>query len=539
MTKRFRETTVKWDPRLITNDEQRAFLKEVCAKAAEESELVSWDMRKQRKKREPRTVVEVSPLTLPGHDALPAPNDTGTGTELPHGENSPPSATSAACAEGYTDGPQNAQNAASTPGQSSNGIIVSPASGLDGAEVGRHSALEGQNAHDAASGAVEIPRGDVEAQAERSGDLVNGDEPLRVEAILAKWEAGSIGQDYRPRTKAKYAASFRRFALVYDLEAHDRRWLSNNGKRIIIEWVMSLREKSRATCLAALQSVWTFGIPEQPWPVNKRRDFGRKVFPQAGSRACPDDSDIEPIFRAALREDDPYLKSLILCALNEGGRDGNQLGQFYWGDVQECEGTLAIVAESKPGRKFKSESPVIWRLPPVASEAVRAWKTNTSFNAPDDHIWPRRPHGKLARRQADDHTMNREWHRFLERHQITTWVRLANLRHWVEVRGEADGISNVLLAYMRGHAVKKETEGGLGYGGNRKAEKVLSAQADRWPEGPTGCFTAREVRVVDELTPYMALVSEYAKGKMTTDEYARRSESLRLGLLKPTADIVP
>lgn len=134
----------------------------------------------------------------------------------------------------------------------------------------------------------------------------------------------------------------------------------------------------------------------------------------------------------------------------------------------------------------------------------------------------------MSRTMSSENTMKKQWRRFLDAHGISTWVTMAHLRHWVEYRGEKDGIPNVLLAYMRGHAVKSVTEGRLGYSGNRKAEAVLEDQAARWPDGPCGAFMAGQVKIVDEPNPYLAVMAEYQRGNMTTDEMARRMESIRL-----------
>jgi hypothetical protein len=441
----------------------------------------------------------------------------------------------------YREKTENAQNDTKSVVQTQGGIIVSDSLSLLATKDRERLVATGDSSAPGSVLGTECnPLGNGEAEAESSGDLLSGDEPpMNVDAILAKWEAGSIGQDYRGRTKPNYRQDFMRFAKSSGLEDDDRKWLVKNGRRLIIEWVMALPEKSRATRLAGLQSVWTFGIPEVPWPVNKKRDFGRKVFPKVGHRACPEDSDIEPIFRAALREEDNYLRSFVLAGLSTGDRPGDQLGQFRWSDVRQCGRTLAIVAESMPGRKFKTNSPVIARLPMLASEALKAWKAETPYNAPDDWIWPRRPHGKLSNRKADEHSTSKEWGTFLSRHRITTWVRMANLRHWVELRQQEDRIPQVFVAYLRGHAVESATEGALGYSGNRRVEKILSDQETEWPDGPCGIFTATEVHVVDALAPYMAVMAEYDQGQMTTDEMARKMESVRLKLLKPAKDIVP
>jgi hypothetical protein len=459
---------------------------------------------------------------------------TTVGTNAPHGENEPASAASDAYAGGYTDRAENAQNRTEV-------IMALEALGMNARDHGERSlACDSNDTPDLGLGPSSNPLGDVEAEAESGVNHFDGNEPpMRVDVILKKWEADSIGQDYSDGTKRRYQRDFQRFAEDIQLETHNRKWLSVHGRKAIIEWVMALPEKSRASVLAGVESVWTFGVPAVSWPITKKRDFGRKVFPQAGQRSCPENTDVEPIFRAAQREDDPYLRSLVLTALSEGGRPGNQLAQFQWADIREFGSVLAIVAESKPGRKFKTSSPVIARLPSIASEALKVWKAKTPFNAPEDYVWPRRAHGKLSRLMGDDHSMAKEWKRFLARHQIATWVTMAHLRHWIEYRAEQDGVSRVILAYVRGHSVKAATEGALGYSGNRKVPKVLEDEGIKWPEGACGFFTASEVKVVDELAPYMATIAEYGKGKMTTDEVSRRLESIRLGILKQNPDIVP
>ncbi len=50
---------------------------------------------------------------------------------------------------------------------------------------------------------------------------------------------------------------------------------------------------------------------------------------------------------------------------------------------------------------------------------------------------------------------------------------------------------------------------------------------------------AGQVRVVDELGPYLSVMAEYQKGNMTTDEMARRMESVRLRLLKQAQTLEP
>ncbi|TLZ79684.1 MAG: hypothetical protein E6K07_03230 [Methanobacteriota archaeon] len=40
-------------------------------------------------------------------------------------------------------------------------------------------------------------------------------------------------------------------------------------------------------------------------------------------------------------------------------------------------------------------------------------------------------------------------------------------------------------------------------------------------------FAVREVQVADSLSPYMAVIAEYSRGQMNTDEMARKIASVR------------
>jgi len=406
-------------------------------------------------------------------------------------------------------------------------LIASDAISTLARDLGERSLVVGSDAQEAPVAGVENPLGNGDIGTQFRIGRLSGDGPLKLATVLETWEANSVGQDYSIGTKRQYRMYFRRWADSVKLETRNVRWLATNGKESIIRWTMSLPEKSRRMGLASVESVWTFAL-DIPFPVNKKRDFGRRALKMSGQRDCPADSDIEPLYRAAQHEDDPYLRSMMLVELNTGLRPGNQLMALTWSDVRDFDDVLAIVAGSTPSRRFKTDSKIVARLPKEASEALMAWRARTPNKAPSDFVWPRRHWGAIMDRQSDDESLNREYRAFLRRHGLTTWVRLAHVRHWIEYRGDRDGISDVLLAFIRGHSVKDETEGRLGYGGNRGVENVLTDQA-AWTDGPCGVFESQAV-VRDGLDPYMAVVSEYAGGRMTTADLANRMEQVRLRL---------
>ena len=73
---------------------------------------------------------------------------------------------------------------------------------------------------------------------------------------------------------------------------------------------------------------------------------------------------------------------------------------------------------------------------------------------------------------------------------------------------------------------------------NPENERITTAVAGGAPHPDNRPFAAREVQVADSLSPYMAVVAEYSRGEMNTDEMARKIESVRLKLLRPAADLV-
>ena len=407
--------------------------------------------------------------------------------------------------------------------------LIAPESLTPSARVdGKHILALETEPHAPILGIGEIPHGNGEV-GESSGDVEVGSEPtLKVAAILTTWEARSVGRGLRPRTMDEYRNYFVRFAKHIGLESRDKKWLASKGHDAAIAWVMSLREKSRAPAFAALHSVWTYGIPEVAFPIDRKRDFGLRVLPKAGQRECPSDAEVEPLFRKAENEDDLYLKSFVLVALSTGLRPGNQLAQLQWADIREWHGGLAIGAESKPGRKFKTDAPIYARLPPMASDALKAWREQTPYKAPSDYLWPRRQYGEITNQKGDDQMTEREYFRFLNRHHLETWVRPCHLRHWIEYRGQKDGIPSVHLAYIRGHSVQAATEGALGYSGNRKWEGILEDQEERWPLGPCGVFIAGQVSV-RTLDPFVALAEQL---DLTLDDIKDRIESIRLARLR-------
>jgi hypothetical protein len=361
------------------------------------------------------------------------------------------------------------------------------------------------------------------------------DELLNLDAILSKWEAKSIGRGLAPSTKAQYRCMLRRFAEYVGLETRERKWfVSKAAHESIIAWTMSLPPKSRRIGIAALESAWTFGI-DSPFPVSTDRDFGRRVMPLGDQRPCPKDPDIEPLYKAAEHEDDPYLQSFVFVALSTGLRPGNQLMQLTWADIPEHDGNLAIVAQSTEARRFKTPSPVIARLPDIASDALKAWRKQTPYGAPSDYVWPLRQFGKLTNRKGGRQAAEREYFSFLKRHGLKTWVRLAHVRHWIELAGERDGIPATLLAYIRGHAVKGATEGRLGYSGNRRVEAVLDDLAARWPNGPCGVFGAPVVVEASIPPDVSRLLADFMSGRVDATVFALRMADLRARsvMLKP------
>jgi hypothetical protein len=85
-----------------------------------------------------------------------------------------------------------------------------------------------------------------------------------------------------------------------------------------------------------------------------------------------------------------------------------------------------------------------------------------------------------------------------------------------------------LLAFIRGNQAKNATEGGLGYGSNRKVESILDDFEVRWPNGACGVFGVPMV-VENGLPPEVArLWDDFKTGKIGATEVALRMADLKI-----------
>jgi hypothetical protein len=276
---------------------------------------------------------------------------------------------------------------------------------------------------------------------------------------------------------------------------------------------------SKKVVLASLKVVWTCGLGNPPWPLDSKRDFGRTLRGQS-ARTTPKDEDIRPFYDAMLGEADPYLKSLMAVDLSCGLRSGNHLGRLTWGAVQYEGGKpVAIVADGAV-YNFKTPAMLYAYLPPVAAEALAAWKAEAKDTREETPIWPMRPCNGRVKDYSKPHTtatLDNLLLRWKQRHRIESPLVWMSLRHWVKWVAERAGLSPSTADYLQGHTPR--TDGGLSYGKVRDWETVIDEQRSKWP-GPLDFAFGPKVDIMDADAVYLRLIADYNAGRIGELELA-------------------
>lgn len=176
-----------------------------------------------------------------------------------------------------------------------------------------------------------------------------------------------------------------------------------------------------------------------------------RVQPPSGKRSITIDVDTSII--AALvdaAKDNPRLYTFIVVAASTGCRRG-ELCARRWADIDLERGTmlvhsaLSIVGKEIVEKTTKSGAARTVMLPPLAVEALRAWRRQTMtvagwvFPATADGLSPWSPRG------ASD-----AWEYLCRKHG--EHVRLHDLRHWAASANLRAGMSVAEVAAMLGHS---------------------------------------------------------------------------------------
>ncbi|HYM40953.1 MAG TPA: hypothetical protein VEY12_12570 [Thermoplasmata archaeon] len=384
------------------------------------------------------------------------------------------------------------------------------------------------------------PHGDGGGEALRTLGLDAGDPAVVVRDVLERFQRNTVTR-FKPTasTPMSYTWMFRRFADQVRLDKYTRKQLAGpKGRELLLAHLASVPLKSRRVTLSGLQVVWEEGL-NLPWPISRKRDFGR-TLPPAGRRQTPPDADIKAWAEAVRNEKDPYLKFLVLCVLQNGWRPGNQVAHLSWKHVRyDDQGKpYAIIADGTEA-DFKSSSPIIAWLFPDVLEAMESWRNVSPATSPEDPILPWRgmkgqyvvddmPDSKRTRpgTRLDGPTVRDHFHAFAAKWSLPD-LSPVYFRHAVKTLCRRAGLGDPESNALVGHGLSREA-GMTAVYDNPMTQAILDEQRNRIPHGPLGVLMPPEVHLVEgperEATSVLA---EYFAGKVGLMELMQRIESMK------------
>ena len=273
------------------------------------------------------------------------------------------------------------------------------------------------------------------------------------------------------------------------------------GRRILLNHLLGLSERSRKTLTAALKSVWTMGLG-LPWPIDSRRDLPRP--PPVMPTATPRDAVVLAFHEAMMKEAraDYRLSWLIISATGISPSDLIALT----GSTIVRDGQYIYIC--KPREKTKV--PIIARL----SEDV--------VTVLDEYI---KTHPGRLFEVANSDIIGEWWHKAGRRWNVEVPNPRA-MRHWVATVCRKAGMSKVASAHLMGHTQSTGTSGRDWYD-QPHIEDILAEQADRLPGGPLGFVMGPKVEVVTEDAEVLTLWNRYFRGEVSILELVTLLEKLK------------
>jgi len=362
--------------------------------------------------------------------------------------------------------------------------------------------------------------GNNQVGAQRGADI-----PLKFADVAERFHQNTRLR-FKPNTTTPryYLRFFERLWEHAKLEEVTKRQLAGRmGRDLILSFLESVPIRSRRTALAALECVWTEGIGA-PFPVNRKRDFGRSL-PPIGTRESPPDSEVRPWAEAVWKEHDSYTKLLVLFLLDFGWRPMNQIGHLRWRNLRYDERgkPYAIIARGDV-EAFKSSSSIIAWLPPDVVDALEAWRQVCPDTKPEAFILPwRGRHGIVdPSRCLDGHALDRQLAAFEGRWGLKH-LPPVSFRHWVKTACRR--LSDPALAALQGHRPPKDGSMRNTYD-TPGIERILEEQAAEFPHGAIGILKPPEVTVEPELSRELELLREWKAGRISIVELMARLEAL-------------
>jgi hypothetical protein len=400
-----------------------------------------------------------------------------------------------------------------------------PANGIHGGQVGDNWPPEIEHEPRQVGLADPNPDGDGESSSANHVARTDGaSAPLKFLDVIERFHSNTrLRFKAGGSTSSYYTRAFKRLWTLADFEGKTRRQIAGKRSRdAILRFMETVPLRSRRTILAALECVWVEGL-EAPWPINRRRDFG-KTLPSIGRRETPPDDDVRPWAEAVWKEPDPFVRLLVMLLLQFGWRPENQIGHLRWRNVRyDGQGRpIAIIAKGDV-EGFKTRSDVVANLPGDLVDALQVWKKICDNVSPDAFILARAPRGSDTASQV-----NEERIRYLlggfERRWGLKHLPPALFRHWVKTTCRR--LSDPALAALQGHAPPKDGSMRNVYD-TPSIERILDEQATEFPHGALGVFRPAVVSVAPDYQAELEAVIEWKEGRMNLLELVGRLETLQ------------
>ena len=352
-------------------------------------------------------------------------------------------------------------------------------------------------------------------------DVIDGDSLVNVNQVIENFKKLAGGR-LRGHTPRIYELIFRRFARSVNLEVYSRRRLQGHqGKELLLQDLLNRNEVPAPSVRAqnvALKCVWIEGL-SIPYPIDARRHLGE--LPEVQRRQSPRDSDVLPWINALEREEEPYLKALVLMIFQLGIRPSHAC-LFRWKHITfglDGKPEAIITTGREPGNKRMT--PIKARLPSDLAEALIELKKAVPNAMPEDPILPhRKKNGQFEQSIAmKSALLSIQWRRFERKHMLNR-LRPVDLRHWVATTCRKADLSLAARNALQGHKFNGVNQGER-YD-NPQDIDILEEQARVLPYGPIG-FVCPRMEITQALPVELTdALSDCLKGKIVVSQLTEK-----------------
>jgi integrase len=304
---------------------------------------------------------------------------------------------------------------------------------------------------------------------------------------------------------------------------------SNKGKELLLKFLENEKPRTRRFSNAMLKSVWSYGL-NLPYPIDSRRDLGK--LPKVGRRCSPPDALIEQWARAVEKEEDLYLKLLVMSVMLHGWRPSHVCKLKQRNVRLDAGGMPVAIIANGYDEGFKTNAPIIAHLCENYSNSLMEFRKCLNSTLPERPLLPFRSTTGVVSldREMTVDGFSRQWGRFRKKHCLPK-LRPVDLRHWTASVYRRAGLSKVASAAFLGHYPS--------YGGSMRDwydspqdEDILREQQERLPDGTLG-FLFPKIEITQGIPEEMlGVLGDYIAGKIGTMDMASQMETFRLRLLE-------